>query len=144
MLLLACLHSIIFPPSLSSLFLRTPASHYSPSFPSLSPFFDVKLSHAVVDIAMHPEFQAKLQAELDTVQPDRNKPFTPDMVTEENLPYFHALLNESMRLHPAAAQGSLREAPVDFEYDGMFIPKGSTLQVPMYAVHRSATIRQVK
>jgi cytochrome P450 len=98
-----------------------------------------QLSLTVLEIVKHPEVLRKLQEELDSALPNRDGNFSADALTE--LTYLNCVINEGNRLQPVAAQGSLREAACDIEYEGMVIPKGSTIILPPYAMHRSSIIR---
>ncbi|KAF8153047.1 cytochrome P450 [Crassisporium funariophilum] len=73
----------------------------------------------------YPEVQKKAQAELDAViGHDR----MPEYEDKENLPYVGALLKETMRWRPIAILGGTPHASsVDDVYNGMFIPKGSSI-----------------
>ncbi|KAH7912492.1 cytochrome P450 [Hygrophoropsis aurantiaca] len=72
-----------------------------------------------------PEVMKKSQAELDAVVgPDR----IPEFHDKESLPYINALINEALRWRPVAVLGGTPHAVTqDDEYNGMFIPKGSTV-----------------
>ncbi|KAA1474399.1 cytochrome P450 [Dentipellis sp. KUC8613] len=72
-----------------------------------------------------PEPMRKAQAELDrVVGSDR----LPDFQDAESLPYVRALINEVFRWRPVAVLGGTPHASIaDDEYNGMFIPKGSTI-----------------
>ncbi|CDO77905.1 hypothetical protein BN946_scf184692.g3 [Trametes cinnabarina] len=72
-----------------------------------------------------PDAMKKAQAELDeVVGGDR----LPQFEDQERLPYLHALINETLRWRPIAVLGGTPHAvTADDEYNGMFIPKGSTV-----------------
>ncbi|KAI0664172.1 cytochrome P450 [Cubamyces menziesii] len=72
-----------------------------------------------------PDAMRKAQAELDeVVGPDR----LPVFEDRERLPYLRALINETLRWRPIAVLGGTPHAvTADDEYNGMFIPKGSTV-----------------
>lgn len=82
-------------------------------------------------LAEHPEVEAKLHAEIDAVL--QGRPPAPDDV--RRLPYTERVLQESMRLYPAA-YGFGREAVEDCQIGGYRIPAGSTIQVFSWIVHR--------
>lgn len=73
----------------------------------------------------YPEVMKKLQAELDSViGPDR----MPEFDDIESLPYVRATVNEALRWRPIAILGGTPHAvTADDYYNGMFIPKGSTV-----------------
>ncbi|KAF8153046.1 cytochrome P450 [Crassisporium funariophilum] len=79
----------------------------------------------VLAMLHYPEVQKKAQAELDAViGHDR----MPDYEDKENLPYVRALLNETLRWRPVPVLGGTPHASTaDDVYNGMFIPKGSTI-----------------
>ncbi|KAI9830145.1 MAG: hypothetical protein M1819_005822 [Sarea resinae] len=74
-------------------------------------------------LAKHPEKLLKLQQEIDTAYPDPTKETT----TEIELRYFQACVDETMRLFPAMAAGSPREATQDMMIMGYHVPKGTTI-----------------
>ncbi|PIL29212.1 cytochrome P450 [Ganoderma sinense ZZ0214-1] len=72
-----------------------------------------------------PETMRKAQEELDrVVGPDR----LPRFEDRDSLPYLQALINETLRWRPIAVLGGTPHAVIaDDEYNGMYIPKGSTV-----------------
>ncbi|KAI0718569.1 cytochrome P450 [Cerioporus squamosus] len=72
-----------------------------------------------------PDVMRKAQAELDSVVgQDR----LPDYHDRDKLPYLQALINETLRWRPVAALGGTPHSVTeDDEYQGMYIPKGSTI-----------------
>ena len=72
-----------------------------------------------------PTVMRKAQAEIDTVAgADR----MPDFAEQDSLPYVTAVMNETLRWRPVAILGGTPHASsADDEYQGMFIPKGSTI-----------------
>ncbi|EGO01020.1 hypothetical protein SERLA73DRAFT_71993 [Serpula lacrymans var. lacrymans S7.3] len=79
-----------------------------------------------------PNVMKKAQAELDAVVgADR----MPDYDDKDNLPYISALINEALRWRPVAVLGGTPHAVTqDDEYNGMFIPKGSTVFANMAGI----------
>ncbi|TFY79497.1 hypothetical protein EWM64_g4512 [Hericium alpestre] len=79
----------------------------------------------LVAMLHHPDTMRRAQAELDAViGQDR----MPDWADDDSLPYVRAVINEVMRWRPVAALGGAPHAStVDDEYNGMFIPKGTTV-----------------
>ncbi|RPD53731.1 cytochrome P450 [Lentinus tigrinus ALCF2SS1-7] len=73
----------------------------------------------------YPDVMRKAQEELDrVVGQDR----LPDYHDCENLPYLNALINETLRWRPIAILGGTPHAvTTDDVYQGMYIPKGSTV-----------------
>ena len=54
-------------------------------------------------------------------------------------PVFHAL-QEAMRVRPVAATGSTRYIKRDMTVGGYYLPKGTMVDVPFYAVSHLATL----
>lgn len=79
----------------------------------------------------NPEAEARLLGELDSVLGDR--PAT--LRDLSRLPYLDWVIKESLRLYPPA-YGVVREALNDCEIGGYLIPKGSTVAMFQWVVHR--------
>ncbi|XP_052023972.1 cytochrome P450 3A11-like [Apodemus sylvaticus] len=89
------------------------------------------LSFALYSLATHPDIQKKLQQEIDRALPSKAPP-TYDVVME--MEYLDMVLSETLRLYPIANRLE-RVSKKDVEIDGVFIPKGSTVMIPSYALH---------
>nr|VWO99561.1 Cytochrome P450 monooxygenase CYP52X1 [Ganoderma boninense] len=77
-------------------------------------------------MAMHPEVQAKAQAELDAVIGlDR----LPEHGDRDALPYVNAVVKEALRWQNVVPLGAIHRLMADDEYRGHFLPKG-TLVLP--------------
>ncbi|PFH51132.1 hypothetical protein AMATHDRAFT_80422 [Amanita thiersii Skay4041] len=76
----------------------------------------------------------KAQAELDSaIGHDR----MPEFSDKDNLPYIQAVVKETLRWRPTAVLGGSPHAvTADDEYNGMFIPKGSTVFANLYGIMR--------
>lgn len=75
-------------------------------------------------MVLFPEVQRKAQEELDRiVGTDR----LPTLADRPSLPYNNAVMKEVLRWHPVAPTGIPHVAAEDDNYNGMFIPKGTTL-----------------
>ncbi|KAJ7679159.1 cytochrome P450 [Mycena polygramma] len=83
--------------------------------------------------AFGPSFIPKAQKELDTVVgPDR----MPTFEDFDDLPFIQAIVNETLRWRPVAVLGGTPHASTeDFAYQGMFIPKGSTIIANLWGIH---------
>ncbi|MCA9903198.1 MAG: cytochrome P450 [Anaerolineae bacterium] len=82
-------------------------------------------------LAQHPEVEAKLHAELDSVLAGR----TPTLQDLKQLPYTEMVIKESMRLCPAVyAIG--RQAIEDVEIGSYRIPKGASIGIFSFVTHR--------
>ncbi|KZT37256.1 cytochrome P450 [Sistotremastrum suecicum HHB10207 ss-3] len=82
-------------------------------------------------MVLHPEIQQRAREELDrVVGTDR----LPNIDDAENLPYVNALIKEVLRFHPVAPLAVPHRVTEDDEYDGMRIPKGSTIVVNIWSI----------
>ncbi|KAJ6624555.1 cytochrome P450 [Mycena sp. CBHHK59/15] len=75
-------------------------------------------------MTLHPEIQAKAQAEIDRVVGSHRLPTHADRAS---LPYVDALCKETFRYHPVAPMAVPHRAMEDDIHDGYFIPKGSII-----------------
>ncbi|XP_028611834.1 cytochrome P450 3A11 [Grammomys surdaster] len=89
------------------------------------------LSFVLYSLATHPDIQKKLQEEIDRALPNKATP-TYDIVME--MEYLDMVLNETLRVYPIANRLE-RVCKKDVEIDGVFMPKGSTVMIPSYALH---------
>ena len=83
-------------------------------------------------LADHPEIEAKLLAELDTVLAGR----IPTIDDLPHLPYLRLLVDEVLRLYPPAWALSSRNALEEDVILGYHIPKGSLVFVLPYIIQR--------
>ena len=85
-------------------------------------------------LALHPEVETKLHAELDEVLPEGKWPEVADL---PRLRYTEMVLTEAMRLYPPAwAVGRL--AVKDYAVGGYLLPAGSLILLSQYVTHRDA------
>lgn len=84
-------------------------------------------------LCQHPDVYQKLQQEVDRVLQGR----TPTYADLAQLPCCLQVFKETMRLYPPAA-AIIREALRDIEIDGYLLPKGSSVVVSPYTLHRKA------
>jgi cytochrome P450 len=82
-------------------------------------------------LCKHPKSYQKLQQEVDQVLQGR----LPTYADLPRLPYCLQVFKETMRLYPPAP-GILREALHDTVIDGYRVPKGATLMISPYMLHR--------
>jgi len=88
------------------------------------------LTYTLLCLAQHPEEQAKLHEEIDTV--------CDGAVAAEDLPELEQterVIDEALRLYPPVYM-FFREATRDVELKGYHIPEGTTLVLSQWAVHR--------
>ncbi|MCX6044282.1 MAG: cytochrome P450 [Chloroflexi bacterium] len=88
------------------------------------------LSWTLYLLSQHPEVEAKLQAEVDQVLAQR----TPTMEDISQLPYMRKVLEESMRLYPAAWAIS-RQSINEDQLGPYYLPADASVILPIYAVH---------
>jgi cytochrome P450 len=84
-------------------------------------------------LAQHPDVLAKLHAELDTVLGGR----APTLADLEHLKYTEMVIKESMRILPPV-WGFSREAREDVQIGGWDVPKGASVNLPVFLTHRNA------
>jgi cytochrome P450 len=82
-------------------------------------------------LGQNPEAEKKLQTEVDTVLEGR----APNFQDLARMPFLEMVFKESLRLYPPAF-GVVREAVNDCEIGGYPIPKGATLAMFQWVVHR--------
>ncbi|KAF8211924.1 cytochrome P450 [Mycena galopus ATCC 62051] len=75
-----------------------------------------------LQMALHPDIQAKARAELDAVVGNHRLPGYED---RERLPYIDAIAKEVFRFHPVGPMGLPHIATEDDVHNGYLIPKGS-------------------
>nr|XP_048289410.1 cytochrome P450 3A11-like isoform X2 [Myodes glareolus] len=89
------------------------------------------LAFALHSLATHPDIQKKLQEEIDMALPNKEPP-NYDKVME--IEYLDMVLNEVLRLYPVGMRLD-RFCKQDVEIDGVLVPKGSVVVIPVYALH---------
>jgi cytochrome P450 len=85
----------------------------------------------------HPDMLKKAQEEIDA-QVGQSRLL--DKNDLPHLPYLHCIINETLRLYPAAPMLLPHEASADFRIHGYDVPAGSMLLVNAYAIHRDPLI----
>ncbi|XP_012666249.1 cytochrome P450 3A4-like [Otolemur garnettii] len=90
------------------------------------------LSFIMYELATHPDIQQKLQDEIDAALPNKT-PTTYDALAQ--MEYLNMVVNETLRLFPVIGRLE-RVCKKDIEINGMFIPKGTIVMIPTYALHR--------
>ncbi|XP_065298935.2 cytochrome P450 3A24-like isoform X1 [Dermacentor albipictus] len=86
-------------------------------------------------LATHPEVQDKLRREVDDCISTHGEEPSMDVVSK--LKYMHCVVSETLRLYPSAPRLE-RSALQDYVLGetGIKLPKGCTVVVPVYALHR--------
>ena len=88
------------------------------------------LTWATYLIATHPEVENRLSAELEAVLQGK----TPEAEDLENLPYTHAVLEETMRFFPSIVS-LLRRLESDIDINGYHFSKDAFSLVNIYNIH---------
>lgn len=87
-------------------------------------------------MALYPEIQEKVQAEIDTVigpsQP-------PSMAARESMPYTNAVIHEVQRMGNIIPLNVPREVAADTTLAGYHLPKGTIIVTNLTALHRDPT-----
>ncbi|XP_051017137.1 cytochrome P450 3A9-like isoform X4 [Acomys russatus] len=90
------------------------------------------LSFAMYLLATHPDVQKKLQDKIDDALPNK-APATYDALVQ--MEYLDMVVNETLRLYPVGGRLE-RICKKDVEINGVFIPKGTIVMVPTFALHK--------
>ncbi|KAJ4233050.1 hypothetical protein NW759_001833 [Fusarium solani] len=91
----------------------------------------------ILAFALHPEVQAKAREEIDVVCGTERSPRWDDF---SKLPYINYIVKEGMRWRPVAVTALPHKVRQDDEYQGMLIPKDSTIFIPTWAIHHNENI----
>ncbi|GAB4855630.1 hypothetical protein Ancab_024251 [Ancistrocladus abbreviatus] len=98
----------------------------------------ILLEWALARMVLHPEIQAKAQAEIDTVVGTTKSVSDSDL---PNLPYLQAIIKESLRMHPPGPLLSWARLAIHDTHVGChFIPAGTTAMVNMWAITHDETV----
>jgi len=84
-------------------------------------------------LAIHPEIQEKLFAEIDPVIEKYKGGINAETVAD--LPYLTACLSETLRISPGFFRLD-RKCTKDWEHNGIRIKKGMHVVIPLWALHR--------
>ncbi|KAJ4417900.1 hypothetical protein N0V85_001640 [Neurospora sp. IMI 360204] len=96
-------------------------------------------THAVYSLAADPELQATLREEVQSVLEEHNGVFTTSAL--QAMKKTDSFLKETMRFHPLGQTSFDRKVLKTFVLsNGQVIPKGSTIEVPNYAVSRDPEV----
>ncbi|NWS73261.1 CP3A9 protein, partial [Crotophaga sulcirostris] len=91
------------------------------------------LCYLAYEMALHPDVQQKLLAEVDTVFPNK-APLTYEALMK--MEYLDMAVNEILRLFPIGGRIE-RTCKKDVEINGVTIPKGTIVMIPPYTLHRN-------
>lgn len=94
----------------------------------------IVLTHIFYYLARDPKQIQKLRKELDPLM-QSDEPFNVRMVQDAK--HLNGFINEALRLHPPTPSGGFRTTPPQgILVDGVFVPGGVNLNVPIYALGR--------
>ncbi|KAF2774012.1 putative cytochrome P450 oxidoreductase [Teratosphaeria nubilosa] len=88
----------------------------------------------ILAFAKYPAVQARARAEIDKVCSATRVPQFSDF---QAIPYINQIVKEGMRWRPVAVTGLPHRVREDDWYEGMLIPKDSTLFVAVWALHHT-------
>ncbi|XP_040917720.1 cytochrome P450 3A27-like [Toxotes jaculatrix] len=91
------------------------------------------LGFIAYNLATHPHIQKTLQEEIDETFPEKGQPTCDALMQME---YLDMVVNETMRLYPIATRLE-RISKASVEVNGVTIPKGTVIVVPLYALHHN-------
>jgi cytochrome P450 len=86
----------------------------------------------ILAITKYPEVQRKARVQIDAVCGTERSPLWSDF---NEMPYVNAIVKEGMRWRPVISSGLPHQNKEDDYYEGMFIPKGSTIFIPIWALN---------
>ncbi|XP_056442486.1 cytochrome P450 3A30-like [Gadus chalcogrammus] len=84
------------------------------------------------NLALNPEVMTKLQQEIDSTFPNKG---AVEYQALNQMEYLDSVINESLRLYPLALRLE-RVAKATVEINGLVIPKGTVVMVPLWVLHR--------
>uniref|UniRef100_A0AAZ3QGD0 unspecific monooxygenase n=1 Tax=Oncorhynchus tshawytscha TaxID=74940 RepID=A0AAZ3QGD0_ONCTS len=87
------------------------------------------------NLATNPDVQAALQDEIDQIFPDKAPPTYEGLMQME---YLDMVINETLRVYPIISRLE-RVAKVTVEVNGVTIPKGTVVMIPIMVLHHHPT-----
>ncbi|XP_008293417.1 cytochrome P450 3A40-like [Stegastes partitus] len=94
------------------------------------------LSFVAYNLATNPHTQKILQEEIDKTFPEKVRPTYDALMQME---YLDMVVNEAMRLYPIATRLE-RMSKASVEINGVTIPKGTVIMVPIYTLQRDPSL----
>ncbi|KAM0470198.1 hypothetical protein ACHAPX_010084 [Trichoderma viride] len=85
----------------------------------------------------HPEWQRRLQQEIDAVVGNSRLPDFDDI---PRLPTVRAIVKETLRWRPVTAGGVPHQLIKDDVYEGIFLPAGTSIHANQWAIHRDPAL----
>ena len=91
------------------------------------------LAFTLYFLAVNPDVQDKLRKEIsEALESNAKKPLYD---VAQNIEFLDCVIKEAQRLCPPAAQIN-RECSEDYDLNGIHIPAGTEITIPIYAIHR--------
>ncbi|XP_012640601.3 cytochrome P450 2J2-like [Microcebus murinus] len=94
------------------------------------------LRWALLYLALHPEIQEKVHAEIDTVIGQEQQP---SVAARDSMPYTNAVIHEVQRMGNIVPLNVPREVTADTTLAGYHLPKGTMIMTNLTALHRDPT-----
>ncbi|KAG1714438.1 Cytochrome P450 3A1 [Nymphon striatum] len=91
------------------------------------------LSIVVYNLALYPEWQEKIQQEVDRISEKRG---CIDYEAVQEMPYLSAVIDETLRLYPGQVHGE-RVCSANYDLGSIFVPKGTVVRFTPYSMHRN-------
>ncbi|OIW17355.1 hypothetical protein TanjilG_22467 [Lupinus angustifolius] len=92
---------------------------------------------AMAELLQNPNIMSKAKVELEEIIGKNNLIEESDIA---KLPYLHAIIKETFRLHPAAPLLLPRVTKVDVEMNNYIVPKGAQILVNVWAIGRDPNL----
>ena len=93
------------------------------------------LAFTLYYLVVNPDVQEKLRSEIkEVMEKSRDKPLYEII---QNIEYLDCVIKEGQRLCPTAPQVN-RECDEDYDLNGIHIPAGTEIIIPIYALHRDS------
>ena len=93
------------------------------------------LAFTLYHLAVNPNIQEKLRTEIKEAMESNAKKYLLDVA--QNIEYLDCVIKESQRLCPPIALVN-RECSEDFDLNGIHIPAGTAIGIPIYVLHHDA------
>ncbi|XP_054724772.1 cytochrome P450 4c3-like [Uloborus diversus] len=98
----------------------------------------VGITFALYCIGLNPKIQEKIQLEIDDIfSNDKERPASYDDL--RNMKYLECALKESQRIFPSVPIIG-RKLDEDVTYEGLTIPRGTTIHINIIALHRNSEV----
>lgn len=85
-------------------------------------------------LATHPDLQEKLRQEIFDVLEEHGGKITYETISD--MKYLEMCINETLRMYPIVVENT-RVCEREVNINGITIPKGATIDIPVYHLHRS-------